>query len=78
MSAAIKITRDDFDAAGLRRQAARTRNSDIARRRLALALIAEGKSRAEHDDRRNAVKACRPPPTAFGKRCVNTVAAALT
>jgi transposase len=47
MSAAIKITRDDFDAAGFRRQAARTRNSDIARRLLALALIAEGKSRAE-------------------------------
>ena len=47
MSAALKITRDDFDAAGLRRQAARTRNSDIARRLLALALIVEGKSRAE-------------------------------
>ena len=47
MSAAIKITRDDFDAAGFRRQAARTRDSDVARRLLALALIAEGKSRAE-------------------------------
>lgn len=30
MSAAIKITQDDFDAAGFRRQAARTRDSDAA------------------------------------------------
>lgn len=47
MSAAVKITREGFDAATLRRQAARAQNGDLACRLLALALIAEGKSRAE-------------------------------
>ncbi len=47
MSAAVKIEREDFAAATLRRQAIRARNGDVARRLLALALIAEGKSRAE-------------------------------
>ena len=47
MTAAIAITRDDLDAAGLRREAARTRDADVARRMLALALVLEGWPRAE-------------------------------
>lgn len=39
--------RDDLDANGLRREAAKARDGDVARRLLALALIHEGKSRAE-------------------------------
>ena len=45
--AAIEIMRRDLDAAGLRREAARSRDADAARRMLALALVLEGKSRKE-------------------------------
>jgi transposase len=45
MPAAIKITRDDLDAAGLRRAARRASSVAASRRMLALAL--EGASRAE-------------------------------
>lgn len=47
MSAAVKITREGSDAATLRREAVETRDAKIARRLLALALVAEGKSREE-------------------------------
>jgi len=45
--AAIEITRDDHSAADLRREAARSRDSDAARRMLALALVREGQSRTD-------------------------------
>lgn len=45
--AAIEITRDDHNAADLRREAARSRDSDAARRMLALALVREGQSRTD-------------------------------
>jgi transposase len=45
--AAVAITRDEHSAADLRREAARTKDADAARRRLALALVQEGWSRAE-------------------------------
>ena len=44
---AVAITRDEHTAADLRREAARSRDADAARRMLALALVVEGKSRAE-------------------------------
>jgi len=44
---AISITRDEHDAADLRRTAARSRDAAAARRMLALALVLEGASRAE-------------------------------
>jgi len=44
---AISITRDEHDAAELRRTAARSRDAAAARRMLALALVFEGASRAE-------------------------------
>ena len=47
MAAAIKITRDDLDAAGLRRAARRAPGVAASRRMLALALVPEGASRAE-------------------------------
>lgn len=47
MTAAIQITRPDFDAAGLRREARRTRDAAALRRMLALALILDGTSRME-------------------------------
>jgi putative transposase len=47
MGAAVAITRDDLDAAGLRRAAARTREADAARRMLALALVLDGRSRED-------------------------------
>ena len=47
MAAAVAITRDELDAAGLRREAARTRDADAARRMLALALVLDGWSRSE-------------------------------
>ena len=47
MTAPITITRDDLDAAGLRRAAQRARNAAAARRMLALALVLEGASRTE-------------------------------
>ncbi|MFV3078152.1 helix-turn-helix domain-containing protein, partial [Niveispirillum fermenti] len=47
MSAAIKITRAGSDAATLRREAVGSRDANVARRLLALALIAEGKTREE-------------------------------
>lgn len=47
MSAAIKITRAGSDAATLRRQAVETRDANVARRLLALALVVEGKTREE-------------------------------
>jgi transposase len=43
----VTITRDEHSAPDLRREAARTRNADVARRMLALALVLEGKSRSE-------------------------------
>ena len=47
MAAPIKITRDDLDAAGLRRAARRTSSGAASRRMLALALVLEGTSRTE-------------------------------
>lgn len=47
MGAAIAIRRVDLDATGLRRAAARSRDSDAARRMLALALVMEGVSRTQ-------------------------------
>ena len=43
----VTITRDEHSATDLRREAARSRNADAARRMLALALVLEGKSRSE-------------------------------
>lgn len=45
--AAVAITRDEHTAAALRRCAAGCRDSDAARRMLALALVKEGQPRAE-------------------------------
>ena len=45
--AAVAITCDEHTAAELRREAARCRDSDAARRMLALALVKEGQPRAE-------------------------------
>ena len=45
--AAIEIVRRDLDATGLRRAAGRSRDAAAARRMLALALVLEGRSRAE-------------------------------
>ena len=47
MAAAIRITRTELDAAGLRRAAGRSRDAAASRRMLALALVLEGQSRAE-------------------------------
>ena len=47
MAAAIKITRDDLDPAGLRRAARRAPSVAASRRMLALALVLEGASRTE-------------------------------
>ncbi len=44
---AIQITRLDFDAAGLRREARRTKDVAAARRMLALAMVFEGASRTD-------------------------------
>ena len=44
---AVAITRTGLDAAGLRRAAARSRDADASRRMLALALVLDGRSRAE-------------------------------
>lgn len=48
----VSITRDDLDAAGLRKAAARSRDARAARRMLALAMVLEGA------DRRTASEAC--------------------
>ncbi|MFN3077572.1 MAG: IS630 family transposase [Alphaproteobacteria bacterium] len=45
MSAAVRLTRDGTDATTLRCQAVEIRDAKVARRLLALALVAEGKSR---------------------------------
>jgi transposase len=47
MAEGLAITRDEHTAAELRRAAARSRDSDAARRMLALALVKEGASRTE-------------------------------
>ena len=47
MAAPIRITRDDLDAAGLRRAARRASNVAASRRMLALALVLEGTSRTK-------------------------------
>ena len=47
MAAPIKITRDDLDAAGLRRAARRAPSIAASRRMLALALVLGGASRTE-------------------------------
>ena len=47
MTAGVTITRSDYDAQGLRREASRSRDADAARRMLALALVLEGRSRTE-------------------------------
>ncbi len=44
---AVEVTRRDLSAAELRRQAARSQDADAARRMLAIALVLEGRSRAE-------------------------------
>jgi len=52
MGMVVAITRDELDAAGLRRAAARSRDARAARRMLALAMVLEGA------DRRTAAEAC--------------------
>lgn len=47
MAAGVAITRMDLDAAGLRRAGTQSRDSDAARRMLALALVLDGVSRSE-------------------------------
>lgn len=47
MAMGLTITRDEHTAADLRRAASRSRDSDAARRMLALALVREGRSRTE-------------------------------
>jgi transposase len=47
MAAAIKITRGDLDAAGLRREARHAPSVAASRRMLALALVLDGASRTE-------------------------------
>ena len=47
MAVAIRITREELDAAGLRRAARRASSVAASRRMLALALVMEGKSRTE-------------------------------
>ena len=42
---AVAVTRGDLSALGLRREAARSRDANAARRMLALALVLEGRSR---------------------------------
>lgn len=44
---AIEITRGDLSAAELRREAGRTKDAKASRRMLALALVLDGRSRAE-------------------------------
>ena len=44
---AVAITREGLSAAGLRREAARSRDADAARRMLAIALVLEGRTRTE-------------------------------
>jgi transposase len=44
---AVAITRGELSAADLRREAARTKDADAARRMLALALVVEGWRRTE-------------------------------
>ncbi len=44
---ALAITRDEHDAASLRRAAARSRDADASRRMLALAFVLEGASRSD-------------------------------
>ncbi len=44
---AVQITRTELDSAGLRRAAAQSRDSDAARRMLALALVFDGHSRTQ-------------------------------
>ncbi len=43
----VEITRTELSAVELRRAAARSREADAARRRLAIALVLEGRSRKE-------------------------------
>ena len=45
--AAVAITRDEHDAASLRRAAARSRDADASRRILALAFLLEGATRSD-------------------------------
>lgn len=47
MSRAISITREDHDAASLRRSAAESRDANAARRMLAIAMVLEGASRRD-------------------------------
>lgn len=47
MGTAIQIRRSDFDAAGLRREARRTKDVSASRRMLALALVLDGASRSD-------------------------------
>ena len=44
---ALAITRQDMSVADLRREAARSRDANAARRMLAIALVLEGSSREE-------------------------------
>lgn len=47
MPGAVSITREDLDAAGLRREASRAQDGAAVRRMLALALVLEGHSRSQ-------------------------------
>ena len=44
---AVEVTRRDLSAAELRREAARGKDADAARRMLAIALVLDGHSRAD-------------------------------
>ncbi len=47
MPAAVRVTREAHSPAAMRRAASQTRDADAARRMLAIALVLEGRSRAE-------------------------------
>jgi len=62
MGAAVAITCDDLDAAGLRCEAAQCRDADAARRMLALALVLDGRTRGEAAELCGLQAARRPVP----------------
>jgi hypothetical protein len=67
MGAAVAITCDDLDAAGLRCEAAQCRDADAARRMLALALVLDGRTRGEAAELCGLQAAPRPVPYVDGR-----------
>ena len=65
--ASVAITRDEHTAASLRQESARCRDSNAARRMLALALVKEGHPRAEAARLCGIVEPSSSPGT--GRRC---------